>query len=82
MILAVPAGASAQGRYRVLEAVDPFEVGGGHILDAAIDPGGHSTLRLRRGGRTKGELELSDAWRTDERDGLAGDKSATNDTIE
>jgi len=29
----------------------------------------------------KGELELSDAWRTDERDRLTGDKSATNDTI-
>jgi len=39
-----------------------------------IDPGDHPALRLRGGGRTKGELELAHARRTDERDRLAGDK--------
>src|SRR5205814_542203 len=47
-----------------------------------IDPGRHPTLRLRGGGRTEGELELSNTRRTDERDGLARDKPAANDTIE
>ena len=47
-----------------------------------IDPRGHPTLCLGGGGRTEGELELSDAWWTDERDGLAGDEPAANHTIE
>jgi hypothetical protein len=46
-----------------------------------IDPSGHPTLRLRRGGRTQSELELSNAWWTYEGDGLTGDKTATNHTI-
>jgi len=46
-----------------------------------IDPRGHPTLRLRGRGRTEGELELSNTRWTDERDGLAGDETATNDTI-
>ena len=47
-----------------------------------IDPGGHPALRLRGGGRTEGELELSNARRADEGDGLAGNKPAPNDTIQ
>ena len=47
-----------------------------------IDPGSHPALRLRGGGRTESELELSNARWTDEGDGLAGDKTAANNTIE
>jgi len=47
-----------------------------------VDPGSHPALRLRGGGRTQGELELSNAWWTDERDGLTGDEPATNHTIQ
>jgi len=47
-----------------------------------IYPGRHPTLRLRGGGRTERELKLSNAGWADERDGLAGDETAANDSIE
>ena len=47
-----------------------------------VDPGSHPAQRLRGGGRTKGELELSNARWTDERDGLAGNETAPNNTIQ
>lgn len=46
-----------------------------------IDPGRHPTLCLRGGGRAEREPELSNAWWSDERDGLAGNEPTTNHTI-
>jgi hypothetical protein len=37
---------------------------------------------LRGGGRAEGELQLSNAWWTDERDGLTSDKPAPDHAIE
>jgi len=47
-----------------------------------IDPGGHPTLCLRGGGRSKREPELSNTRWTDECDGLPRDKPSANHTIE